>query len=138
MSIACLVEAVLGLMSLLAAGATAEPDNTPLKPFWMVQPSHPCHPALTEGLGFSFRYDGRKVEPARPEDWQISSEDDGRCTWLRHPSGLAVQRSVRVLPEFEAVEYTLSCQPISALCPTVEELAKTVALTQRFNYNSSP
>jgi alpha-galactosidase len=63
--------------------------------------------ALTEGLGFSFRYDGKKVGPARPEGWQVSSEDDGRRTWFRHPSGLAVQRSVRVFPEFEAVEYTL-------------------------------
>ena len=104
---ACLLEAILGLASVWAAGATAEPDSASLKPLWMVQSGHPFPLALTEGLGFSFRYDGKKVGPGRPEGWRVSGGDEGRRTWFRHPSGLAVQRSVRVFPEFEAVEYTL-------------------------------
>lgn len=83
--------------------------------------------AAQPGAGFSFTYNGVSVGPVFSADWKQTVADDTRNgiskTTLTHASGLAVTREMRVLSDFDAVEYKLhfknvtnkALNPISAV-----------------------
>lgn len=88
--------------------AAQNPEGN-LRPHWSVKADHLFHGALTDGIGFSFSYDGKKFGPAILSGWKVSTQTTPGVdqTIFRHPSGLTIIREERLYSEFEALEYTL-------------------------------
>ena len=84
-------------------------DDPSLRAAWPVKAAHLFQGSLRDDIGFSFTWQGKKVGPALPEGWTVSTRPiaGGTLTEFRHPSGLVVIREAHPYPEAEAIEYTV-------------------------------
>jgi alpha-galactosidase len=99
---------VLGsFVTAVGVGSAQTNSNDDLKSYWRTDSQHEFREAARSGIGFSFAYDGKPIGPILTADWQVEGDAAGRETAFRHCSGLTAIRSVRVFPQFAALEYAV-------------------------------
>src|SRR5258708_20106641 len=105
------------VVSIVAGSSVAASPSVNLRKVWEGQPGMFAQ-AMQTGVGFSFEFDGRSVGPILPQDWRAKEIDDVSVGTIRtvftHSSGLVVTREMRVMPEFNAVEYKVSFKNTAA------------------------
>jgi alpha-galactosidase len=103
-SLAATASLALDLPGTLSAAATSPGDTGDLSELWAPS-AQLFRSALAPGSGFSFHYEGH---PAGAPD-NVSERDMGSSieTTFRYASGIEAIRSLRKMPEYDAIEYSV-------------------------------
>src|ERR1700722_4447958 len=103
-SLAATASLALDLPGTLSAAATSPGHTGDLSELWAPS-AQLFRSALAPGSGFSLHYEGH---PAGPPD-RVSERDMGSSieTTFRYASGIEAIRSLRKMPEYDAIEYSV-------------------------------